>query len=518
MHQLDLIIFLAYMSVLVGIGAWFTRREAGLKEYLLAGQDVHWIVVAISVLAALFSGISYIGIPAESFFYDLTMFWAVVSFLIATPIATVLFLPFFRQLGIYTAYEYLERRFDNRLRYFAAGCFILRGTCYLALAISAPGLVVSEMTGWPFAACAIGSGLAATAYTTLGGMKAVIWTDSVQFVVLCGGILVIIGCAAAGVPGNVLGAFELAAADGKMRWLNASPNPTIRVTIWGALIGGTCNNLVQLVTDQISVQRYLTARSLNEAKRALWLKLGLTLPLLATFYLAGTVLYGYYKANPDRVPTFANAKLIPGLPSGAVETAPLLNDRLLPYFVMHELPSPLPGLLIAAIVGATMAVISAGINALATTALIDFSSVKERENPNRVAWARTLTILFGLLATGVALEISRLGTMVEATNTIMGLFGGPLLGVFLLGAITERANGTAALAGALLGAIVGMLITFSKPLFDVSLSFLWITPASVLTTVVVGALAGGWLRPTRDVSAYVFSFGRSNRGGTDSPG
>src|SRR5262245_2077086 len=100
------------MAVLVGLGAWFTRREAGLKEYLLAGQDVHWVIVGISVLAALFSGITYIGAPAESFFHNLTMVWAVFSFIIATPIATIVFLPFYRRLGLYTAYEYLDRRFD----------------------------------------------------------------------------------------------------------------------------------------------------------------------------------------------------------------------------------------------------------------------------------------------------------------------------------------------------------------------------------------------------------------------
>src|SRR5436190_6488173 len=163
------------MAILIGIGAWFTKREAGLKEYLLAGQDVHWVIVGISVLAALFSGISYLGVPAEAFFYDLTAFWGAISFIVATPVTTILFLPFYRRLGLYTAYEYLERRFDWRLRWFASGCFILRGTFYLALAISAPAIVVSEMTGWSFAACAIGSGIAASLYTTLGGMKAGIW-------------------------------------------------------------------------------------------------------------------------------------------------------------------------------------------------------------------------------------------------------------------------------------------------------------------------------------------------------
>jgi SSS family transporter len=509
LHPLDVAIFVAYMAVLVGIGAWFTRRETGLKEYLLAGQDVHWVIVGISVLAALFSGITYLGAPAESFFHDLTILWTVISFVIATPIATIVFLPFYRRLGLYTAYEYLERRFDRRLRWFASGCFILRGTCYLALAISAPAIVISEMTEWSFAACAIGSGIAATIYTTLGGMKAVIWTDTIQFIVLCGGIILIIAYASMGVGDGFVGALSLAAADHKTQWLNISFNPTVRVTVWGALIGGMCNNLVQLVTDQISVQRYLTARSLDEAKRALWLKLWLTLPLVGTFYLSGTVLYGYYKANPDRVPTFASGELVPTLNVGAVATAPLVDNRLLPYFVMHELPTPLPGLLIAAIVGATMAVISAGINALATTALIDFCSNERVDDSKRVLSARILTFTFGGLATLVALQVGRLGPMVEATNKIMGLFGGPLLGVFFLGVLTARPNGTAALVGAGAGAVVGGLIGFSHLLLKDPLSFLWIAPGSVLTTVVTGLVVGRILRPAENVEAYVFRWRRA---------
>jgi Na+/pantothenate symporter len=209
------------------------------------------------------------------------------------------------------------------------------------------------------------------------------------------------------------------------------------------------------------------------------------------------------------LPVFENAQLVPGLSAAAVVTAPLKNDRLLAYFVMHELPSPLPGLLIAAIVGATMAVISAGINALATTALIDFASNRQVADSKRVLLARLLTLTFGGLATVVALRVGRIGTMVEATNKIMGLFGGPLLGVFFLGAITARPNGTAALIGAGAGAIVGGLIAFSNAFFEVPLSFLWITPGAVITTMVTGLIVGRVLRPAENVSAYVFSWRRA---------
>jgi sodium-coupled monocarboxylate transporter 8/12 len=513
LSPLDLGVFAAYMLLLIGVGLYFTRQQKGLKSYLLADQNIHWIIVAISVLAALFSGISYLGAPAEAFFYDLTYLWVVASFFIATPITTLVFLPFFRHLNLYTAYEYLERRFDVRLRWIASGLFVTRVCCYLGLAISAPALAIVEITGWDFWVCVLLTGLAATFYTTLGGMKAVIWTDSLQFLVLCGGIVFILGYAIARVPGGLSAAWELAAADGKTRVVHWELNPTIRMTIWGALLGGACNNLVQMVTDQISVQRYLTAPSLKDSQRALWFKLWVTLPLVGFFYLTGTILYGYYRALPEQTPAFRNAEQVPCLTQPRGESGPgLRNDRILPYFVVHELPSPLPGLLIAAVFGATMAVVSAGINALATAAVIDFSRAlpgRGGSERQRFQAARVLTIIFGLLATVIALEIGRLGTLVEATITIMGLFGGPLLGVFFLGVLSRRANGSGALFGATAGAVAGTLVAFSQTLLPVPISFIWIAFAATVVTFVCGLLASLiFPAPGPEAQALVFRPGR----------
>jgi SSS family transporter len=484
-RPLDLAVFVAYMALLAGVGFAFARRKKiGAKEYLLAGQDIHWAIVAVSVLAALFSGISYLGAPAEAFFHDLTNLWSVATFLVATPLVAVVFLPYFRSTGVVTAYEYLNRRFDSRLRRLGSGLFVLRVTFYLGLAISAPAMVVAEMTGWPFAACVLLAGSLSTAFAALGGMKAVVWTDSVQFLVLCGGILLIIAAAANGVPGGLPEALRLAAADGKTNFINLDPDPRVRLTVWGCLAGGLANNLVQMVTDQIAVQRYLTARSLTEARRALYFKLSVTLPLLFCFYLCGTVLYGFYKAHPERVPPLAGAALVPGLnpPAPSADAPPLANDRILPYFVTRELPSPLPGLLVAAIVGATVAVVSAGVHALATASLVDlFPGDPER----LVGRARMAAVGFGAVSTGLALVVAVFGTMIEATNRIIGLFGGPLLGLFLLG-LSQRATTGGATLGLACGTAAAALVGFSGPLFGVPISFMWITPVSAAVTVAVG--------------------------------
>ena len=498
----DITVFVCYMLLLFGTGVWVTRRQKGLKTYLLADQNVHWVVVGISILAALFSGISYLGAPAESFFHDLAYLWTIISFFVATPITTLVFLPFFRGLKLYTAYEYLEKRFDRRMRWVASSLFLIRVSFYVGLAIYAPALAIMEVTGWPFWISVLLTGFAATLYTALGGMQAVIWTDTLQFIVLCGGILIILAFAISAVPGGLPVIWHLAAADGKLRFIYWDLDPTVRVSIWAAMLGGTCHNLVMMVTDQISVQRYLTAASLKDSQKALWLKLWVTLPLVGLFYLTGTVLYSYYKALPSQVPPFAQARLVPGLvvPPAAEAVHRIANDRLLPYFVMHELPSPLPGLLIAGIFGATMALVSAAINSLATAALMDFRRTvpgnSKSADQRSLFWARSLTVGFGILGTVLALFVmEHLGTLVQAVNTGFGLFGGPLLGIFCLGVFSRRANTAGALLGALGGGIVGALVAFSSSLFDYSLSFMWISFSSTCATFVLGVLIS-YLFPT----------------------
>jgi SSS family transporter len=488
---LDIALFATYMTVLFGIGAWFSRQKKDLKTYLLADQDVHWVIVAISVMAALFSGITYLGAPAETFFHNLNYIWVSVSFFIATPIVTLLFLPFFRGLNLITAYEYLERRFDYRLRRIASSLFLGRVTLYVATAIYAPALAVSAITNLSLEKSILITGISATIYTALGGMKAVIWTDSLQFLVLCGGILVILGFAAWQVPGGLVGSWQLAASAGKTQFLNFDLNPAVRVTFWGAILGGASNNLVQLVTDQISVQRYLTAKSLHQAQKALWLKLAVTLPVMFMFYASGTVLYGYYKSHPEETPNFQNASLVPTLQQQpASETTPLLaNDQLLPYFVVNQLPSPLPGLLIAALYGATMAVVAAGVNSLATSALMDFRKdvpVALKDEPAYLRRARAFTLLFGVLATGLAFVIGYIGSLIKISVTISGLFGGPLLGIFMLGVLSTRANSFGALAGLAGGVLTALVVAFPQTFLHTDISFLWIAFFSALATFGIG--------------------------------
>jgi len=468
---LDYGTFGIYLAITLAVGLWVGGRQKDLKTYLLAGHQMHWAVIAISVLAALFSGISFLGAPAESYQHNLVYIWVLIAYFIATPITALIFLPFFFRLNFYTAYEYLEHRFSLTLRRISSAAFILRVCLWLALLLYAPSLVIAEMTGIPLWVSIVLTGACTTLYTTVGGMRAVIYTDVMQFCVLLVGIIAIFIVAVQKIPGGLEAAWQIADAGGRTKFFDWSTSPEARMTVWSALIGGTFLNLVQLATDQVSVQRYLTAVSLKESQRALWFKLALMLPLISIFFLTGLVLYAFYQTHPELA---ANLKA----------------DRILPNFVAHQLASPVPGLLVAAILSATMSAASSGINSLTTATLIDFLFTKDTEPKDaagetvRVRRARQWTIAYGVLATGLALVVSRLGTLVEASVKIAGFFGGPLLGIFFLGVLSRRANATGALIGAISGFAAVLTIGFLTPI-----SFMWYAFVGCVVTHVTGEAA-----------------------------
>jgi Na+/proline symporter len=250
--------------------------------------------------------------------------------------------------------------------------------------------------------------------------------------------------------------------------LNFSLDPTVRVTLWGLILGGALMHLVQMATDQVSVQRYYTATSLKEAQRSLWLKLACVVPVAGLFYLSGAVLYAFYRVHGDPLA----AKAIPKA------------DYILPYFVVTELPKGMPGLLISAIFAASMSTISAGINALTTATLVDFYERlwhREQGFEQRVALARVWTVIYGLVVLALAFIVERLGTLLEASNKAIGLVGGPLIGLFLLGMTTRRANDR--------GAVIGWAAGFATLIpicFYTKVSFLWYALVGGVVTFAVG--------------------------------
>ena len=473
---LDYVVFALYQLGTQAIRTLFIKGPRDLNEYFLAGRTMGSVVVAMTILASLFSGISFLAAPSEGYANGPVFYLANIAFLIATPVTAMLILPFYYNSRFFTAYQYLEERFSVQLRTLASASFIVRVLLWLAAATYAPALALEQATGMPLWFTILCTGLLTTIYTTFGGMRAVIWTDVMQLVVLAGGQLVIMLVALGRVPGGIDRVIEIGRQGGRLD-LSLSADPTVRLTLWGLLIGATFMHLVQMATDQVSVQRYLSARSLEVARRGLWLKLAMLLPVTVIFYGTGLVLYAFYQIHGDP------------LVAGKITKA----DQILPYFVINELPHGLPGLFIAAIYAASMSTISAGINSLTSVSLVDFYQRLWRRpdlsEKNQLRIARALTFGYGTLVVLLAFLVHRLGTLLEATNKVIGLVGGPLLGLFLLGILLKRATAR----GALIGWVAGLVLTLWV-CFGTNISFLWYAMIGCLTTMVIG-FATSWFEP-----------------------
>ncbi len=486
---LDYTIFGAYLLASIAIGLFSARGQETMKDYFLAGQKVNRFVVAMTIMAALFSGVSYLAAPAEVYKNGIAFALVMLSFFIATPFTAIFILPYFYNSRCFTAYHFFQDRFSLSVRLMASGLFIFRVSLWLAAATYAPALALEKVTGLPLWFTILCTGMVTTVYTVFGGMKAVIWTDVMQLIVLFGGQLLIVWLATREIPGGLAGVWETAAAHGKLE-ISLSFNLNEHATLWAVLIGGAFLNLVQMATDQVSVQRYLTAGSLEDARKALWIKLWAMLPVLLLFYGTGLVLYAFYQTQG-------------GDPLAAKHIEKV--DQILPYFVINELPTGLAGVLIAAIFAASMSTVSAGINSLTSATLCDFyqtlskpGSLTEKALLARSRW---FTLLFGVLVTGLAFLISLMkGNLVESVNAIIGLVGGPMVGLFLLGIFTKRADTRGALLGCLAGFLV-VLALYIQGMHAASLppgpdgkapppmvSFLWYTMIATIITVAVGLL------------------------------
>lgn len=464
----DWAIIFCYIGVVTGVGSRFYRKATSAQDYFLGGRKMNVVPVAISLVAADLSAASYMGVPAWAYERNWELFFLSCTYLLAAPVVMYVFMPFYMRFPSYTGYEYLERRFDLKSRLLVSSLFLLTRGTHIAIAIYVPSIALTLITGLPAYVCVLIIGAFTTLYTTLGGMKAVIWTDVLQFTVLMVGTLTVCGFALAKVPGGVSAVYHVNSQGGRLGILNFSLHPDALTSIWAMLVGGSVMTLSILGTDQTYLQRYFTTKSLEEGRRSVLLDALIAVPVAAVLFVMGNLLYAYYHFHPDR---------LLGLPR---------VDAILPFFVVRELGGPFSGFVIASIFAASMAVMSAGLNSLSTVTAIDFY---QRLRPhstglgNVVRVGRFGTIAWGVAATVGALFAHRLGPVVNAFNIILSYLGGPTLGMFLLGMLTKRATGTGAFSGAIISlAIVSMVA------FRTHISFFYYGVVGLVATMAIGYL------------------------------
>ena len=495
LQPLDYGIIVGYLLFVVVLGIKVGQGQETTEDFFLAGRKMHWFPVGISIMATLFSAISYLGYPGEIYQHGLPITAMLPCFLFVMPIIMFGFMPFYQRLRLTTAYEYLEQRFDVRVRSLASGLFILCRLGWMAAAIYTPSLALHVVTGLPLLPLIIVCGVLATVYTIFGGMKAVIWTDVVQFFVLVGGLGGAVWIVHSHLSGGFTEAIHMARAYDqahpeafRLRW-DFGWSWTARMTVLGCWIGQLVTFTSDYGVDQVTVQRYLTTPDLKQMQRSFVINLLGVLVVITGLAAVGLGLWAFFQHH-------------------AAEVADLAQDKVFPYFIARYFPVGASGLMIAALLAATMSSIDSGLNSVATAVTVDFYErfgwVEESEQV-RLRLARTITLATGVVVTVLATLVGRLGDIIAITNKVNNGFKGPLLAIFLLGMLTRKAQSRGVLLGAAVGLGVALYATYwwpeaSRP------SFLWITLLGLLPTLLLGWL-GSLVRPAPGQAAERVGFG-----------
>lgn len=455
-----------YLAVLAGIGLWSSRKVRNSSDFLLGGQRIVWWAAGLSLLATQVSAIGLMAIPAKSFATDWAYIAGVATWFVVVPIVTSLFIPFYRRLNVTSAYEYLEARFSPTLRILGSLSYCAMQLGRMAVVLYLPALAFASVTSIEVIPAVLIMGSVSTLYTFAGGMRAVIWTDVVQAGVLVGGILLCLVAVLWQLDGGLAEFFKVAREHQKFQIVSPGWDAS-HATLWVVLIGNVFIRLSNLTSDQSVVQRYLTTCDERQASKALWTDVAVSIPWAILVFSLGTALFVFYRANPH-------------LLSPTVDI-----DGVVPYFVAQQLPTGITGIVLAAIMAASL---DGSMHSIATLMVTDIY-VRMRPastDASRFRAARFLTIVLGGLGTGgaVVLASANVLSLWDFFQYLMGLVVGGLAGLFMLGVFTTRANSRGALIGAIASA--GTLAYVTQ---YTRVHFLLYSAIGVFSCVSVGYLA-----------------------------
>jgi SSS family solute:Na+ symporter len=455
LNRLDFAIIALYLAGITLFGLRFRKKQRTLRDYFLAGRDIPWWAIALSIVAAETSTLTIISIPGLAYDTNFTFLQVVMGYVVGRVVISFVLLPHYFRGDLYTAYELIERRFGHGLRSLTAALFLLTRAAAEGVRVYAVSIVVSIALGTgEVASIAIITALTLI-YTFEGGLAAVIWTDVVQTAIYVGGTLVGLVTIVHLVPGGWSAIHAAAAGAGKLQLFDFRVNVWLHYTFWAGLIGGTFLTTASHGTDQLIVQRLLAARGQRQSATAL-LSSGLAVFFqFALFLTVGIMLWAYY-----RVPSSVFVK----------------PDRIYPTFIVTRMPHGISGLLIAAILAAAMSNLSAALNSLSSSAIMDFYARMrpQADERTKMRLSRLATLAWALVLFGLALiALHKVGRVVEVGLQIASIAYGALLGVFLLGVLTRRANQR--------GAMLGMACGFALELC----LFLW-TPVPWTWWVMIG--------------------------------
>ncbi|HYG38713.1 MAG TPA: sodium/solute symporter [Cytophagales bacterium] len=459
-----------YFLLTIGISLVVSKNMNGTtNDFFLGEGKIPWWAAGLSIFGTSLSALTFIAIPAKAYATDWVYFLNNMMIVAVAPVVVYFYLPYFRKLKLTSVYEYLEIRFNRKVKLLGSFTFLLFQISRLGVVIYLPSLVVSALMGIDLVLCIVFTSLVTTVYCFLGGIEAVVWTDVMQVVVLLGGALVSLGFIVFSLDGGTSQLFSEAFSSNKFQLAIFSWDRTQPV-LWVILVGGFLSQLVSFSSDQVIVQRYLTTSTEEEAKKSIYTNALLTIPASLIFFGVGTALWVYFKNNPADLN-----------PHG-------LTDDVFPWFIAHQLPAGLSGLVIAGVFAATMSTISSSMNSMATVVTTDFYQLISpgRSDRQRFVFARWATVALGIVGCLVSIYIGSLqnSSIWDQYIMLIGLLGGCLAGMFVAGIFFPRINSTGILIGFAVSAIALYFVQAST-----DLNFFLYPAIAIFICVLVGYLS-----------------------------
>jgi SSS family transporter len=543
MRFLDWAVVVAYLAYVIWDGIRMTKHSGNVEGYFLANRRLPWWAVGLSVMATQLSAITLVGTTGQAYADGMRF----VQFYYGLPLAMVILcitvVPFFYRAKVYTAYEYLERRFDAKTRSLTSFFFLISRGLGVGVIIAAPAVILSIVLGWSEVITIFVIGMSTTIYTMVGGVQAVTWTDVKQMTIIFFGLFVCIFVIVSQFPEHVglTDGLYLAGAAGKLQTVDFNFNLKEKYTFWSGTIAGLFLFLSYFGCDQSQVQRFLTSKSIGEGRTSLLMSAFLKIPMQFMILLVGVLVFVFYQfAMPPMIFNPVEAQKIKNAPqyqqlqkdfemahssresaalafienrnaenrAAYIEADARFNDArknavefvknstsnsgfndvnyVFPSFVVSNMPLGIVGLIIAAIFAAAMSSISAELNALATATTIDFYRrhfQTDADDRHYVRFGRIATFVWGLFACVVATYATNLGSLIEVVNKFGSFFYGSLLGVFVLAIGVKRARAR----GAFFGLMFGIISVWIASRYT-DIEFLWFNVVGCLVTVIAGYL------------------------------
>ena len=464
------IILGVYLGGLVLMGFYFARREKSTNDFFKAGGRIPWWAAGLSIFGTQLSAITFMAIPAKSYATDWTWFIMNMTIILVAPLIVFMFLPFYHRLNVTTAYEYIEKRFNVALRVVASAMFIIFQFARIGIVLYLPSIALSVVTDIDIQLCIAIMALLSIAYTVMGGIEAVIWTDVIQVIVLLGGACLVLLTIPAHIQGGFGGMIDIALDADKLRLFDFHFNFR-GPTFWVLTLGGIGANLISYGSDQTVIQRYMTTRNEKEAARGIWTNAVLTLPASIIFFGLGSALYSFFRSNP-----------------GSLDISMKMTDAIFPWYIATQLPAAIAGILIAGIFAAAMSSLDSSMNSVATAFTTDFYRRFRPSAEDRICLrvARIVTIVIGICGMCFALAMAtwNIQSLWTEFSKYIGLFGGGLGGLFILAIFTRRANSRGAMIGLLASAILQYFLQATNAVHGVMFA-----ATGMISCVLIGYLA-----------------------------